>query len=276
MKIDDKLEVALQWDGDPCGAVTAAAVEPESVEWYESVRAQRYGAYAPWMKVAMRFERWSGKDVLEIGVGVGSDHHSLASSGARMTALDLSREHLRHTVKHLAYYGYTTRSTYGDAERMPFADDSFDLVYSFGVLHHTPATEVALAEVLRVLRPGGKALIGLYHRNSFFFWLSTVLGRGVVKLGLFRKGWRRLLSEIEYRSAENQAVPLVKVYSRGQVRKLFRAFDTVHVSSHHVEAGHFPVVGRLLETRITRGTLERQLAFGGWYLVIEASKALKC
>ena len=76
-----------------------------------------------------------------------------------MTALDLSREHLKHTSRHLTLEGLSTAPVYGDAERMPFPDNSFDLVYSFGVLHHTPGTQKAIAEVLRVLRPGGTALI---------------------------------------------------------------------------------------------------------------------
>lgn len=274
MKRDDKAEVARQWDGDPCGAVTAAPVEPESAAWYASVRDYRYRLYAPWMRQALNFGRSRDKDVLEIGVGLGSDHLLLAESGARMTALDLSREHLRHTSKHLEYCGLSTKATLGDAERMPFPDGSFDLVYSFGVLHHTPGTRQAISEVHRVLRPGGTALIALYHRHSFFFWLSTIGVSGILKLGLIRKGWRRLLSEIEYRSSENTAVPLVKVYSRRQVRRLFRDFGQVAIVAHHVEGGHFPLIGQVLARRLSRDWFERYLGFGGWYLVVEASKAL--
>jgi ubiquinone/menaquinone biosynthesis C-methylase UbiE len=273
MELDDKQEVVRQWDGDPCGAVTAAAVPPESQAWYDSIRTERYNTYAPWLPGAIDFERGKGKAVLEIGVGVGSDHYMFARAGARMAALDLSREHLRHTVKHLRYGGFDTRAEYGDAEAMPFPDASFDIVYSFGVLHHTPGTATALAEVYRVLRPGGVALIGLYHRDSIFFWLSTIFGRGIVRLGLLRKGWRQLLSEIEYRSAENRAVPLVKVYSRSQVRKLFSQFEDIRVSTHHVEASHFPVIGRWLGKQFSRKQFERGLRAGGWYIIIEAVKA---
>jgi hypothetical protein len=88
------------------------------------------------------------------------------------------------------------------------------------------------------------ALIGLYHRHSSFFWLWMICGRGILKLGLIRKGWRRLLSEIEYRSAANKTVPLVKVYSCRQARAPFRAFDDVRIT-HHVEASHFPLLGSM-------------------------------
>jgi SAM-dependent methyltransferase len=271
--LDDKLEARKQWDTDPCGAVTAAPVAPESPEWYESVRTHRYDVYAPWLPGVIDAARWRGADVLEIGVGLGSDHLSLARAGARMHALDLSAEHLRHTERHLAFHGLRTEARLGDAERNPWPADSFDLVYSFGVLHHTPGTAAAIEEVRRVLRPGGTALIGLYHRDSWFYWLWTMLYRGVVRLGLVRKGRRRLLSEIEYRSGGNDAMPLVKVYSRGQVRRLFAGFDTVVVSACGAEASHFPPpLGQLLAL-MPRGALERTLGFGGWYLIVRATKA---
>ena len=92
-----------------------------------------------------------------------------------------------------------------------------------------------------MLRPGGTAVIGLYHRDSWFYWLWTMLWRGVVALGLFRKGRRRLLSEIEYRSADNDALPLVKVYSRRQARSLFTGFATVSV---RVRIASTPVTSR--------------------------------
>ncbi len=273
LAMDDKSESRKQWDTDPCGAVTAAPVQPESAEWYASVRQHRYEVYAPWMPRAMQFAAWRGRDVLEIGVGLGSDHLSFAEAGARMHALDLSSEHLRHTQQHLAYHDLSTRVKLGDAEKNPWPDASMDAVYSFGVLHHTPGTQQAVDEVLRVLRPGGTAIIGLYHRDSWFFLLWTVLFRGIVCLGLLRKGWRRLLSEIEYRSADNDAVPLVKVYGRAQVRNLFRGFERVEISTHHVEAGHFPPPLAQVLAPASRAWLERRLGFGGWYVVARAVKA---
>lgn len=271
-RVDDKAEIQKQWDRDPCGAVTADAIEVESPAWYESVRRHRYEAYAPWMPEVMRFEEWKGRDVLEIGVGLGSDHLSFALGGAKVQALDLSAEHLRHTRKHLAAHGLRTGGVLGDAEANPFPDASFDLVYSFGVLHHTPGTARAVREVLRVLRPGGTALIGLYHRDSWFFWLWTVLFRGVLLCGIPRKGWRRLLSEIEYRSPDNPAVPLVKVYSRAGAKALFAGFEHVSTSVHHVEAGHFPPPFSRLLRPFARRTLERWLGFGGWYVIVRARK----
>jgi len=271
--LDDKLEVRKQWDGDPCGAETAEPVAEESARWYASVREHRYGVYAPWLPGVIDAGRWRDAEVLEIGVGLGSDHLSFAQAGARMHALDLSAEHLRHTQQHLAHHGLTTRAQLGDAENNPWPDASFDLVYSFGVLHHTPGTEAAVREVLRVLRPGGTALIGLYHRDSWFYWLRTMLFRGVLCLGLARLGRRRMLSEIEHRSPGNDALPLVKVYSRRQVRRLFAGFEHVSLSTHCVAAMHFPPPLSLLLLRAPPRWLERPLRFGGWYVIARATKA---
>ena len=270
--LDDKLEARKQWDADPCGAETAAPVTPESEQWYASVRDHRYNVYAPWLPEILCPAHWSGADVLEIGVGLGSDHLSFAQTGARMHALDLSLEHLRHTQRHLALHGFASQAQLGDAEHNPWPSCSFDLVYAFGVLHHTPGTTRAVAEVLRVLRPGGTALIALYHRDSWFYWLRTIVFRGVVGFGLLRLGPRRLLSEIEHRSPGNEALPLVKVYSRRQARKLFTGFERVHVTTRGVDATHFPPPLSLLLGTVPRKWLERTLRFGGWYVVIRATK----
>ncbi len=267
----DKAEIQKQWDADPCGAETVKSEEPESLAFYRAIREHRYKVYGPWMDRALRFSEWRDKDILEIGVGLGSDHFRFASGGNRMTALDLSREHLRQTGLHLSLEGLTHTPVYGDAERMPFPDASFDLVYAFGVIHHTPDTEAAVAEIHRVLRPGGTALVALYHRDSFAFWLGLVLGRGIVH-GDLRKGWRRLIAEVEYRKDEDSAVPLVKVYSRRQARKLFSAFASVDIDVFHVASRTATKVGQWLAPRRTPEEVEEMLRPLGWYLIVRARK----
>lgn len=267
----DKLEIQKQWDKDPCAAETVVGIERETLDYYRAIRAFRYQVYAPWMNEVIGFSSWRDKDVLEVGVGMGSDHFRFASAGNRMTALDLSREHLRQTTRHLSLEGLATNPVYGDAEQMPFPDATFDVVYAFGVLLATTHTDKAIAEVHRVLRPGGTAIITLYHRDSWFFWFNTLMIQGILKLGLFRKGWRRLMSEIEYRSSENAAVPLIKVYSSGHARKFFAPFSQVKMETWHVEHSHFWRFGSLLGG-FSRDTLERRLGWGGWYLVVKAVK----
>jgi SAM-dependent methyltransferase len=267
----DKIEAQKQWDTDPCGACTVQSVEPETHDFYRQIREYRYKDYGPWFETVVRFDDFHGKEILEIGVGLGSDHFSFARNGNRMTALDLSREHLRHTVRHLSLEGFTTKPVCGDVEGMPFGDNSFDLVYSFGVLMHTPDTAKAFSEVHRVLRPGGVALIGIYNRNSWFFWIATVLIRGIIGRELFRKSWRTFLSDIEYRSPGNPALPLVKVYSRRDLKKFCALFSRVEITSCDAEADHFGFFRRLLPP-LSRTWFERYLGFGGWYLLARVQK----
>jgi ubiquinone/menaquinone biosynthesis C-methylase UbiE len=272
MPIDlDKREIQKQWDGDPCGAATVLSEPPESIGFYRAIRDFRYRVHGPWFDSIVRFDESRNQDILEIGVGLGSDHLRFAKNGNRMTALDLSREHLRHTQRHLALEGFSTKAVYGDAEQLGFDDETFDEVYAFGVLHHTPSIESALSEIHRVLRPGGKAVIALYNRHSWFFWVQTMLAEGLLKGGLWTKGIRKLMSEIEHRQDSSSANPLVRVYSRKDVRTLFQRFGRLEISTCHVEAGHFWRLGIFLKGP-TRQQVERWFGWGGWYLVARAVK----
>src|SRR5437016_2153494 len=95
-----------------------------------------------------------GRRVLEIGVGLGADHQRFAEAGAELYGIDLTDRAVRHTQGRLALFGLTSKLEVGDAERLNFPDEYFDCVYSWGVLHHTPNTAAAIAEVRRVLKPG--------------------------------------------------------------------------------------------------------------------------
>ncbi|MBM4052997.1 MAG: class I SAM-dependent methyltransferase [Planctomycetes bacterium] len=222
------------------------------------------------MRATTGIEHVRDKDVLQIGVGLGSDHFTLASGGNRMTALDLSREHLRLTQRHLSLGGFSTTAVHGDMERMPFADASFDVVYSFGVLHHTDHMEEAAAEIRRVLRPGGRAIIGVYHRDSVFFWLRTVAWNGIAQGGFRRDGWARTLARIEA-GAGDKYVPTVRVLTRPGLRRLFGQFWVESVRTAGVMPDdflHLQVIAR----RMRRATLERVLGWFGWYLIVVAHK----
>jgi len=263
-------EAQKQWEANPCGASTVRDIAPETVEWFREARRVRYDEYAPWLRATTGIGEIRGKDVLEIGVGLGSDHFTLASGGNRMTALDLSREHLRLTQRHLSLEGLSTTAVHGDMEKMPFPDASFDVVYSFGVLHHTDHMEKAVAEIRRVLRPGGRAIIGVYHRDSVFFWLNTVAWRGIVKGGFLRVGWARTLARIEA-GAGDDYVPTVQVLTRSGLRRLFGQFRVASIRSAGVMPDDFLRL-QVIARRIRRATLERTLGWLGWYLVVVADK----
>lgn len=269
---DDKRETQKQWNADPCGAATAPGLEPGSAPFFQMVEAERYGSYAPWLKDAADFPAFGGLRVLEIGPGLGTDHAQIARAGARTFAIDLTVAHLQLTRRRFALEGLVTRLTRGDAERLPFSAASFDAVYSFGVLHHTPDTQAAIDEVRRVLRPGGFAVISLYHRHSAFYWISTMLCRGVRRGELWKKGYRRLLAGIEHGSETSGASPLVKVLSRRQCRRMFAGFASVDVRTDHVDYSHvFP--SRAPSSGADRRLVEKWAGYWGWYLTIRARRS---
>lgn len=263
----EKLEAIRQWSNDPCGAVAAASLPPGSREYFARIEQNRYEEYAPWMLGAFPFAESRGLNVLEVGCGLGTDLLQFARGGADCIGVDLTPVHLELAGQRFRLENMPVQLVRADCEQLPFASECFDLVYSFGVIHSTPGIQRAVKEFHRVLRPGGTAWVGLYHRHSAYFWLTLLLRKGLVGGELFRRGWRGLLSEVEYRE-HSDARPLVTTYTRRGVRRLFRAFREVDIGTHHLERGHFSLLGHWLNDSTVQ-SLERHL---GWYLVVRTVK----
>jgi ubiquinone/menaquinone biosynthesis C-methylase UbiE len=154
-----------------------------------------------------------------------------------------------------------------DGERLPFQDESFDVVYSNGVLHHTPGTDVAIAEAHRVLRPGGTAKVMLYHRNSLAYWGELFFRRGLLSGELLRG---RSMSDVMSRWVEissNDARPLVKVYSRREARELFKMFSHVETEIEQMTRPELRFLKSIPESLYRR--LRRAI---GWNVIITAKK----
>lgn len=263
-----KEEAMRQWNADPCGAVEGIAFG--SPEFFRAVEVERYERYAPWMREAMGFDRAAGKRVLEVGCGLGTDLMAFARGGALTFGIDLTERHLRATQRRFLLEARGPRLARADAESLPFRSDSVDVVYSFGVLHHTPGTAQAVREIHRVLRPGGRAIVGLYHRDSDVFWRSYVLGQGILRAKFLTDGYRKTLSRIERRT-HSEAVPLVKVYSRRSAARLFPGFRSVTVAVRHFSFEQAGPWGR----RACRllGRFESRIArMIGWYVIVRAEK----
>ena len=259
-----KEQAILCWTLAPCGPAFPD-LTPGSKDYFERLVAARR-EYAPWMAEVLRYAESDGRDVLDVGSGQGIDVYEYASSGARATGIDLTPRHVELAKLHLEATGIRASVVEGDAERMPFPDNSFDLVSSNGVLHHTPDIEAALRECLRVLRPGGTFTAILYNRHSFHYWLNQVLWSGLLHAELLRAGsMGSVLSSVEAGSRLG-ARPLVRVFSPGEVREmLYRAgFISVEVLKHHLRPGDIPLTARL---NVPRGLLSRLGSVGGWYVI---------
>jgi ubiquinone/menaquinone biosynthesis C-methylase UbiE len=115
------------------------------------------------------FDSLRGKDVLDVGIGSGIATQMLAEAGANVTGVDLTQWAVETTRHRLDAFGLEADVRQADAEQLPFADASFDLVFSWGVIHHSSDMDRALGELVRVTRPGGRIVLMVYHRHSLFY-----------------------------------------------------------------------------------------------------------
>ena len=268
MTSDDKRRAREQWSKDPAGAVYGQAHEVGSREFFDEVERHRYQEYAPWMPELMGFKDFAGKRLLEVGCGMGTDLLQFARGGAKVTGVDLTPRSIELSRRHLSLYGQTGEFAIADCERLPFADESFDVAYSNGVLHHTADTPGAVREIHRVLRPGGQARVMLYHRRSFGFWTQVVLLHGLLK-GEFLRG--HSAADIMSKHVEvNQGGgrPLVKAYSRGEARQLFSRFREVQIHVEQLTREEFYFLRRLIPESVFQ-TLRTTV---GWNVIISALK----
>lgn len=218
---DPKITVQRFWEAAACGEVYANGSHDR--QRFEAQRKARYGL-EPFIESFARFADGEGADVLEIGVGMGADHLEWAAIGPRrLVGLDLTTRAVETTRRRAELLGSESVLFVGDAEHLALPDDCFDVVYSWGVLHHSPDTAKALCEVRRVLRPGGVARVMVYHRASVvgaLLWLRYALVRGRL---------RTSLGDIYAQYLES---PGTKAYSRQQAERMFRAagFHNVRTS----------------------------------------------
>lgn len=196
----------------------------------------------------------AGKRVLEVGSGAGGHSALFASKGARVTALDLTRDRARATqAKFDLLAAPGCGAAQGDAESLPFADGTFDIVYSNGVLHHSPRTDVAIAEVLRVLKPGGRAVVMLYCKSSFHYWFTLFLCTGLLKGAMFKsRDWVGRATEWIGDAPQTATNPITRCYTAGEVRRLFGGFERVSLRKSEFSLAFVPKLGRLWRRVRTR------------------------
>jgi ubiquinone/menaquinone biosynthesis C-methylase UbiE len=213
-----KAEVRSYWEAEPCGSRTAEA-GLGTPDFFAQVSAAR-DRLEPHIARFADFAGAAGREVLEIGVGLGSDHVRFARGGARLTGVDITESGVELTRTRLALEGLQSRLQVADAESLPFADASFDVVYSWGVLHHTPDCDRAIREALRVLRPGGRACLMLYSRRS---WVGAGLW---ARYALLRGRPRRSVAEVLAHHLES---PGTRAFTRRELEQRFTHLDDLRL-----------------------------------------------
>jgi ubiquinone/menaquinone biosynthesis C-methylase UbiE len=265
----EKLEAIKQWTNDPCGAVYSEKYAEGSKEFFEATTKNRYEQYAPWLKKLIDGIDVKGKTVLEIGCGVGTDLISFARNGANVIGLDLTPKHIELARKLFEVYGFSGDFINGDAESLTIPSASVDIVYSFGVLHHTPNIDKAIAEIYRVLKPGGQVVVGLYHKNSWHYWVNIVFLLGIFQRRLFKMSISKLLSSV-IEVSHSGAKPLVRVYSKGSCKRLFKDFKKIKIKKYHWRKDQ--VFIPWVFSRITLYLPTFLPSFLGWYILVFARK----
>jgi SAM-dependent methyltransferase len=241
----EKARVKQFWDEASCGE--ALYLEQSSRDSYARQASVRY-ELEPYIENFAGFRSAAGKKVLEVGVGLGADHQRFAEAGADLTGIDLTPRAVEHTARRLAAFGLKSDVRVMDAENLDFPDGTFDVVYSWGVLHHSPDTPKAIREVYRVLKPGGEARVMIYHKYSFVGYMLWV------RYALLRLRPFTSLSTIYSKYLES---PGTKAYSIRAARDLFREFQDV---STRVELTHGDLLSSAAGQR-HRGAL---LSFARW------------
>lgn len=216
----------------------------------------------------MGFNDFGGARLLEIGCGLGTDLLQFARGGAEVTAIDLTARSVEASRQHLRLYGCDGDFAISDAERLPFANESFDVVYSNGVLHHTPDTHLAVSEIHRVLKSGGLARVMLYHRHSINYWTHIILLEGLLRAKFIRGFSTADILSHRAEFNESGGRPLVKVYSRKEARQLFANFREVTIQIAQLTRGELFPLGRIMPES-TFAYLSRAV---GWNVIISARK----
>jgi SAM-dependent methyltransferase len=284
-------QVRAHWDRQPCDSELSTR-ERLSREFFVDVERQRY-ALQPHILECLSWIDWSGKRVLEVGAGIGTDARRIIRAGALYTGINVDRGSAGATEQALRVFSLPGVSLQRDARSLDLPDGAFDAVYSFGVLQHIPEVQRAVAEIHRVLKPGGDLLLMLYNRTSINYALEIRFLRklglrllrlpGMIpllaRLGLPRAKLERhhqiylergSPSEDEWlgRNTNGPDYPYCRVYDVHEARQLLAGFEILRTEIRFFDYRHWGVLGRLLPRSLRRALGRRW----GWHRIVHARK----
>ena len=223
-------QVREYWDRRPCN-IRHSTKPAGTREYFDEVERRKYFV-EPHIPRFAEFSRWKNQRVLEIGCGIGTDTMNFARQGASVTAVDLSEKSLEMARKRAAVYDLEDRIRFfhGSAEQLEqiVPPEPFDLIYSFGVIHHTPHPDRVLNQLRNYARPGSTVKIMVYHRYSWkVLWILMTYGKC--------QFWK--LTELVARYSEAETgCPVTYSYSRGELRNLMErsGFRVKQIQAEHI------------------------------------------
>lgn len=285
-------DVKSFWHANPCNSRWSSNLEDRK-RYFKEIETTRYEI--EWhIPIVARFEQFCNKDVLEIGCGMGTDGSQFAKNGARYVGIDLTPAAVRLARERFSLFDHIGKFEVISAEKLPFPNQSFDHVYSFGVIHHTPNTEMIIKEMYRVLRPGGTFCVMVYNKSSINYYIEIMFVRKIFRLLLY-PGWSpRLISKLtgfeEWKLKKHREIvlrsekmtkdewisintdgpecPLAKVFNKAEVLNLFKVFSNVKTEVWHFRKSHWAFLGRLIP-RKPEAFLGRNW---GWHRIVYGEK----
>jgi len=229
-------------------------LEEGSPEYWQTIESERhrYLYYLP--EILDFFSCGSGKKLLEIGCGMGMDLAYFVKNGFKGTGIDLAQGHIKMAREYFEFKKLPAELLHMNAEKLSFPENSFDCAYSFGVLHHTQTPQNGINEIYRILRPGGRCVVMLYHRNSLNNFVHWIL--------------RMPFDNCQTMQSGGKDANFVFRYSKSEVKKMFHQFEKVDVRLEYAYgAGWEPIYS--WTPNFIYNLLSRSM---GWHIVISAEK----
>jgi ubiquinone/menaquinone biosynthesis C-methylase UbiE len=285
-------EVKEFWDSNPCQSDLSEAQDRR--RYFEEISRNRFGKRESHVPTVAAFHNFQGKDVLEVGCSIATDGLEFAKNGANYTGIDLTPNAIEMARERFQLFGASGRFEVANAEeRIPFPDETFDHVYSFGVIHHSPVPEKIVREIYRVLRKDGTYTVMLYNRSSINYYVEIMFLRklfrhmlrpkwmpGVLakitgfdrwKLEGHRETLRKKLTHEQWLSMNTDGpyCPLAKVYNHAEAAALFSDFADVRQEVWEFNVDHWPGLSKILPTSVERRIGRRW----GWHRIVFGRKA---
>jgi ubiquinone/menaquinone biosynthesis C-methylase UbiE/uncharacterized protein YbaR (Trm112 family) len=215
-----------------------------------------------------------GKNFLNVGCGGGYEGLLFAGYGTNYIGVDFSHNAVHYTQQLITNAGFQAETYQCEAEALPFQDTSIDVVYSSGVLHHTPNTEDALKEVFRVLKPGGMAMIGLYATYSpMFIWYRF---HAIIRGNWTKKSiddWMNANTEGDWQT-ENRVNIWTKTYNKLQFTNLMKrvGFSNIQIQQTPQLLEDFPILGKLSKVILSQSITKTKLGRFGPMLIATCTR----
>jgi len=259
-----KEEVHNFWNKQSCGTQFSDK-EKHTKEYFEEIELDRY-TKEPEILTFAQFSSGKNKKVLEVGVGAATDFLQWAKNGAELYGIDLTPEAVSHAQHRLQLYNLAAQDIkVADAENLPFQNEFFDIVYSWGVIHHSPDTPKALKEIFRVLKPDGKAKLMVYNRKSvlaYVFW---------IKHAFLKLKWNQSVADVLWNKMESYGT---KGYTIDEIKDLLKSenisnLEVKTVITYYDKLKRFNKLMQLFSSLLLI-FMNKETA--GWFLTIEFTK----